>query len=194
MPEHHGALREGLKEFLAFLRDFRSLGSWMVKVLPFAPLSDLAIGLGPPWPSQTSTPVLASLVGALSLVFGFAFWSARPQYRLKSYLRRSGLALGVFFVLYGALFAYFIYDAPSPSNREIKGLYYLTEVKAVIDNSYTESMALRGASYDPFKIWVAWTVYAMRLVVLVSWLATSGALYLTIGVFVMLLRSAHRSR
>src|SRR5437764_4808903 len=158
-----------MKEFAAFLKDFKSVSAILGKAALLAPFLTLVVNIGPPWPEKARVPITA-LFQLFALMYAFEFWHPRGKARLKKTLRWSFAIFGVAFVLYIALFTSFTYPAPSYEHREAKGLIKQPAVAEILTPTYTIDDAVAGSGYDPFLVWEPWTVYLMRIVLLSSWL------------------------
>ena len=180
--------KTALEDFWAFAADFRSMTAWVAKGAVAAPFIDIILGFGPPWPSRTGVPVLTCLVEILVLIYAFQFWKVMAKYQQEFRLRTSFVLIVVTFLLYIALFAFFVYEAPEAPYREVKGFLYQPYVHDIMnkDKTYTEQKVLIDSGYDPIIIWKPWTVYLMRIVVLITWILFFTALSTSISSFVLL--------
>ena len=68
----------------------------------------------------------------------------------------------------------------------VKGFRYTEKARMVITRDYTEDEALKGAGYDPTKIWEPWTVNCMRMTLFVSWLLFFGSISISLATFELL--------
>ena len=176
------------QDFWSFISDHRSITSWVAKAFIAAPLIDIILGFGPPWPTGTAVSVLTSLVEALVLMGSFMFWK-RVTWRRSTFL--TGIAFAILlFLIYILLFDLFVYSAPSEEAREVKGFRYRGDIESMIYMGATERELLQSGGYDPLMVWAPWTVYTMRVVVLISWLSGFVALAITMSSFVLSQRRA----
>lgn len=175
--------------FLAYVKDFKSISGLIGKGALAAPILSLIFNVGPPWPSRIATPILTSLMQILVLVYVFQFWTPLAKKRKERRMKISIIAVVIGFLLYFWLFSSYVFDAPDTSHRDIKGLFYSPAAGLVINDSYPEGEALKGAAYDPTRIWEPWTVYLMRVLVLVSWLVFFVSVSIYLATFVLMKRN-----
>jgi hypothetical protein len=180
--------KSGLAEFKEVISDFRSLTSWAVGSAVAAPLADLALKLGPPWP--TGVPIITALAELLALICIFHYWFSAG---LKTHRRRMLITLLVLclsFITYFALFSEFTYAPSALDERQVKGFVLRADVAPVINDQFTTDDALEGAEYKADQVWKAWSITVMRLTILVTWLV----LFVSLGVFIGTFIIAQRRR
>jgi hypothetical protein len=176
--------RTGLEEFKEVMSDFRSVTFYTVNGVVIAPLADLALKIGPPWPA--GIPVITSLAELLALIFVFHYWfKRRNQKRLRKRMTIALCFASLSFILYMFLFSLFTFSPPSTRNKAVKGFVVRTDIKPLIDNSFTESDALKGAEYDATEVWTEWSITTMKCILLVVWLTLFTGLSVFIGTFIM---------
>lgn len=174
------------KGFLAYVKDFKSIGGLIGKGALAAPILSLIFNVGPPWPSRITAPILTSLVQLLILAYIFQFWTPLSNKRKGRRMKFSVVALALGFLLYFWLFSSFVLDAPDAGHRDVKGFLYTAAAESVISDTYPEGEALKGAAYDTTRIWEPWTVNLMRLLVLVSWLFFFASVSVYFATFVLM--------
>lgn len=172
--------------FLAFVKDFKSISGLIGKGALIAPILSLVFNVGPPWPSRIATPILTSLIELLVLTYIFQFWAPLSKKRKERRMKASCISVVISFLVYFWLFGSLVFDAPDARHRDVKGIGYSHAAELVISDSYTEKDALKGAAYDPTKIWQPWSVYLMRLLVLTAWLVFFASVSVYIATFVLL--------
>ena len=155
-------------EFARYLADIRTLSSLFGKALFIAPImGSMVITIGPPWPMLSAVSVLTMLSEVLVSMFVFQRAATR---RLSSRLLNRTLSVSVFCLLsYLLLYAFFVREMPDSKHRDVQGFIYTPAARSVINDTYSESDALRGAGYRPTELWVGWTVFVIRYGVLCTW-------------------------
>lgn len=179
--------------FKTYITDIRSLSSLFGKGIFLVPIiTGLIFNLGPPWPAKTGVTFLTTLAEILISMYVFQrAFKAKKDY-LSKWLNIT-IALTVFSLLaYLLTFSFFVRDMPDSDNKDVRGIYYTPQARAVINEQYTEEKALRGAGYEPTVIWVPWTVYLMRVVVIIFWLVFFCSLSSYIALFVLWQRNSNR--
>jgi len=176
----------GMSEFKDVMADFGQLSSLALKGVVTAPLIDLWLRLGPP-PAK-SMAILTSLFEFVVVVWGFHFWSSIDIQKLN---KRMKIALCIFCVgLISSLFLMSMFTV-SPGvgrDRVIEGWAVRTDVKPVLNTSYSSEQALRDGEFDPTAVWTATSVATMRILITVVWLVTFAALAGYLTTFIMLER------
>ena len=174
--------------FFKYITDFRNVGALIGKGALAAPIVSLIYNVGPPWPSRIAIPILTSMMEVLILIYVFQFWKPLSKTRKQRRMKLSLIAAVLSFLLYFWLFGSFIFNAPDARHRDVRGLIYTEAAESVIDTTYPEQDALKGAGFDPTRIWKPWTVYLMRFLVLVSWLVFFASISVYLATFVLLKR------
>lgn len=173
-PRDAGALHPSWQQNLAaYGRDIHSLYALFGKGAMLAPpIGSLILYLGPPWPAHMAVVTVTLIAEILVTLHVFARAQDMDQMQhLNRAAFRALWATGAFFVLFVALFAFFVRDMPDASSRDTTGLRYTDAARRVIHiPDFTETQALNGAGNDPTVIWLPWTVYMMRIALLISWL------------------------
>lgn len=182
----------GLSEFKEILLDFRRLGSLALKGGVAVPLADMLLKLGPP-PSKTVSG-LTSLVEFVSVVWIFQFWFAADERKLRVRMR---IALALFLVGLVGSFSLLERFSVSPGQgreRIIEGLLMRSDVKPIINESYTSEQALADSEYDPEKVWTKESVVILRTLITFIWVATFACFAVYLTVFIILQRRVLRVR
>jgi len=185
LPKNSGSssstAQSPLGEFWAFAKDFQSLSAWVAKAAVAAPILDLVLNLGPPWPERVSVTTAVVLLQLLVLMCSFTFWrqGRESKTRIKKWLLRCSIAFGVvFFLVYLPLFAFFVVDAPDRWNRSISGWVLQPPIKEFVAAEEKEGRVWTAkkliayfvdATNDETAVWTATTVYTMRAVLLGIW-------------------------
>jgi|GEM_PF-1984444 len=187
--------QNALKDFWEFTAEITSITSWLAKAAVAAPLVDIVLGIGPPWPSKVAVPILTCLAEVMVMMYGFQFWSGLSRPRLGRRLRVAFVLIVLTLLLYITFFSFFVYDAPSGADREVKGLFYQGDVQVVINRGdIREADVIKAGEYDPLRIWVPWSVYVMRVIVLCIWLLFFTCLASGIASFVLLERQRQAAK
>src|SRR5437870_967986 len=147
MPPQPHIPQSALKDFWSFASDVRSVTAWTAKASVAAPLIDIILGFGPPWPTRTGVPVLTSIVETFVLMYTFVFWKRMPLKRLTTCFRGAVILIVITFILYIMIFSFFVYNAPSPDAREIKGFLYRPPVQELIDRGESVESLINSAGY-----------------------------------------------
>jgi hypothetical protein len=129
------------------------------------------LGIGPPWPG----PAKLAALGAL--VLGFAVLGANrggPAGRLGR--AALGALAPALLATYLALSAAFVYDAPTPDHQEAAGFRLRPTMVALLRESPSTTVEelVKGSEYNPNEVWEPWSVAAVRLALLASWLGVLG--------------------
>jgi hypothetical protein len=177
-----------LPEFWDFAKDFKSVSGWVAKAAVAAPLADIVLNIGPPWPSRPSVAILLCIVEVVVLMYSFEFWrhgSPRIQH-IRSVMRAAIAAVAVAFVVYMPLFAFFIVDAEDAWHRVVIGYKMhddVAEMQKSDPGQWTpEELILQF--HDVMAVWTPWSVNVMRTIVLLVWLLVWAALSVVISAFV----------
>lgn len=175
--------KNGLEEFKEVLRDFRSLGAYLIGGAVGATLSLALTNFVPPWPNGVS--VLTSLTELLVLIFVFHFWYEKTTAQMS---RRMTVAL-IFLVTGFFLYLYFLdtYTFPFPNTGErwAKGFCIRDDIKLLVQELGGDLEALKGAEYKQEAIWKPWSITLVRLTLLFLWLWFFTNLAVFIGTFVI---------
>src|SRR5215831_18738562 len=184
-----------LKEFRAVLTDWQSLGPYLFLGSTAAPLTDLILKMGPPWPA--ASPVLFCLLAGVTNVAAFHVLHAKSPGSIDRNIR---LALGL---LAGSLLLYLLVwgtltvQVPAHEGRIPVGWIVQPGAQRAIEelgrngvpgmNGPADFLNLRIAGglppLDvPLEIWVPFTVHASRFALIVFWASFSvGFVWTSIG-------------
>jgi hypothetical protein len=176
----------GLSEFKEVLADFRQLSSLALKGVVAAPLVDLWLRLGPP--PVKSIAVLTSLMEFLAVVWVFQFLYNDKERKLNV---RMKVALGLFcvgIVSSLVLMGKFTVSPGEGQERVIEGWYIRSDIKPLVDSSYTPEQALRDSEYDPDRVWTKESVVVLRTLITIVWIASFNCLAVYLTVFIILQR------
>ncbi len=153
----------------------------------------LLLNIGPPWPGKTSMPMLTTLTQVFVLIYVFQFFGPLSRKRLEKRLRAFFFVLMGCFVIYIALYSFFVLETPT-KDRVVKGFIIQDRIKVILGPTYTVEDALEGYVWDSEEIWEGWTVYTMQVSLLLAWILFFVALVGCIGVFVVLQQKAFSAR
>jgi len=89
---------------------------------------------------------------------------------------------------YILLHAFFVDDAPDSRHQEAAGFIVRPEIQKVLDQEPETTIRdlWKGAEYDPTAVWVPWTVYSVRSVLIFSWFGLFGGLSFVASAFLLL--------
>jgi hypothetical protein len=176
--------KTGLEEFREVLADFKSLTSWAVKVAVGAPLADIALQVGAPWPQ--GIPVITSVVELLTLICVFHFWFDKSHKQLTKRMKVFLVILCVSFFGHLYLLDAYTFVNPATSNRYAKGFVVRSDVQRLIPSEFkTPEEVLSSSEYKEEEVWTAGSITAARLTLLAVWLTVFASLSGLIGTFIM---------
>ena len=72
--------------------------------------------------------------------------------------------------------------------RVVEGFSVRSDVKPLINSSYTPEQALRESEYDPAKVWTKESLISVQLSIIVIWMATFTFLAVYLTIFIILQR------
>jgi uncharacterized surface protein with fasciclin (FAS1) repeats len=176
--------RTGLEEFREVIGDFKSLTSWTVKGAVVAPLADLVLRVGAPWPD--GVPVITSVLELITLICVFHFWFGKSHKQLTRLMKVFLVIVCVSFFGYLYLLDTYTFVSPASSKRYAKGFIELPNVKRLIPAEFkTADEVLRNSEYKEEEVWTAGSITAARLVLLAVWLTLFASLSVLIATFIM---------
>ena len=157
--------------FSAYATDIRTVSGVLSKGLFLSPLvASLLLSIGPPWPSKSGVAALTSVEEVFVAILVFVAAEHLSDETFRRGLGKCASASAVFLLIYISLFAIFVRDMPDSGHQDVRGFGYSPAAQRTIGPTYTEDDALRGAGYDPTVIWKPWTVYTVRISVVLTWL------------------------
>jgi hypothetical protein len=124
------------------------------------------------------------------LIYSFQFYPSLPRAALRRRLRLFFLLLGGTFVLYLVLYSLLVFDVPIEHGRDVRGFIVQPAVVKILGPTYTLENALEGAEWDPFQIWVEWTIHVARIGLMLVWVLWFVGIVGCMAVFVILQRTA----
>jgi hypothetical protein len=177
-----------LSEFWRFAADFRSLTAWIATAVIAAPLADLALGIGPPWPSRTADAAFLTIVVGFVVMFAFEFWRKRSRRTGQRAFIVSLVIAALLFISYLCISAFFVADADDQGGKEIIGYTMHGDVQqmAEAEPSKWTPKELLLQFHDPMEVWTRNSVITMRVVLLLLWLAMWIAIAVGMAAFVSL--------
>lgn len=186
VPEASGPLAD----FWKFCRDFKSVTAWIAKAAVAAPLVDIVVNVGPPWPSRIAVSILVCVIEVVVLMYSFEFWrQGRARMRgIRAVLRGSTAVFSVVLILYLFLFATFVVDVPDGWNRVVIGYQMHPDVAELVASNPSEwtPKELMLQFHDEMAVWTPASVNVVRTAVLVAWLLLWSLLAVIIASFVSL--------
>jgi hypothetical protein len=177
-------VRTGLEEFREVITDFKSLTSWGVKGAVVAPLADLVVHIGAPWPQ--GVPVITSVLELITLICVFHFWFGKSYKQLTKKIKVFLIVLCVTFFGYLYLLDTYTFVNPASSKRYAKGFFVLPNVQRLIPSEFkSPEEVLSNSEYKEEEVWTAGSITAARLTLLAVWLTMFASLSGLIGTFIM---------
>jgi hypothetical protein len=76
-------------------------------------------------------------------------------------------------------------------DRVVVGYSLRSDVKPIVNESYTPEQALRESEYDPDKVWTKESIDVLRTLITVTWMATFAGFAVYLTVFIILQRLRH---
>jgi hypothetical protein len=177
-----------LAEFWQFARDFQTVPAWVAKAAVAAPLLDILLSLGPPWPNRISVAVAVCVVEMVILMYSFEFWrrGAPAIVDVRRVLRRATLLLALIFAGYAYVYASFVEEGEDAWDRVAIGYRLQPHVAELIASDpvkYTPRQLILDF-HDPKSIWTSQSVNTIRWFLLVGWLSFWACLSVVISAFV----------
>jgi hypothetical protein len=176
-----------LAEFWRFATDFRSLTAWAAKAMLVAPFVDLALNVGPPWPSRAFNSTVICIIEILILIYAFEFWRhKKSQSHTRRIIQNGLIVLGMCFFVYLILFSQFIEDAYDRWHRVVIGYVMHPNIAEMVlaDPIKWTPRELLLQFHDEMAIWTPNSIKIMRCVMLLSWSLMWGSLGVVIAAFV----------
>ena len=203
-------METALKEFWSFAKDFRSIQANIAKAAICAPLVDIVLKIGSPWPSVMTASMLASLIQVVIIMLAYEFWKqGRPRkVDVRKWLLVSSVCFFCVLIVYIWAFSQYIVvqdiggshaeskskvvDQPwwfsIGSPRVVTGYEVKPEVQKWID--YQKIKLTRPELIfewgSPDNVWTEYSLNTMRFIFLVLWLSLWGSLSATISGFLAL--------
>ncbi|GAC1467054.1 MAG: hypothetical protein NVSMB9_08250 [Isosphaeraceae bacterium] len=185
-----GKSQSVLGPFLGYFADFKKLLAMIIALGAAPTIMDLVFTIGPPWPHRRGIILLTSLGAWVLLLWSYSAWRKTSQKVLKARLSACAVAAASSLLVYILLHAFFVYDAPTYKNQEAKGFLLRPEIQGLLlskaKSGGTIEDLLEGAEYVPTVIWVSWTVYLIRYLLMSTWLILFGSLSLVASAFLLL--------
>ena len=176
--------RTGLEEFREVIADFKSLTSWTVKGAVVAPLVDLVLRVGAPWPD--GVPVITSVLELITLICVFHFWFGKSHKQLTKLIKVFLIIVCVSFFGHLYLLSTYTFVSPASSKRYAKGFILMPHVKRLIPTEFkTADEVLQNSEYKEEEVWTAGSITAARLTLLAVWLTMFASLSALIATFIM---------
>lgn len=186
-----------LKEFWTFLKDFNSIYAQIGKLAIAAPLIDLVINLGPPWPSRVG--VGFALVGAQLLVVmcSFVFWKQGKTRSdtIRYCLLGSAVCVALVFA-FGYLPTYAKHVVKVTSDYIVVGEELQPPMKEFVAAAAKQDHEVWGPrrlamnfidnETDEMDIWTEESVQAARINLLRWWLLTGAVYSVAVSAFISL--------
>ncbi len=184
------AEKTALGEFWQFTKDFKSVTAWIAKAAVAAPLVDIILNIGPPWPSRVAVAILTCVVEVLVLMYSFEFWR-RGSPRISEIRNVMRFGIGSFvlmFIVYIFFFASFIVEADDAWHRVVIGYQMHADVAEMVKDNPSKwtPKELIIQFQDEMEVWTSSSVNVMRTIFVVAWLLLWASLAVVISAFVSL--------
>lgn len=182
---------DAMKEFWLFAKDFKSASAWVAKAAIAAPLADILLNLGPPWPSRVGVAILVCIVEVIVLMWSFEFWKHGETTiaEVRKVMRWSLIGAAFIVVPYLWLFASYVEDAPNWWTRVVIGTTYHEEIGEMVHedpSKYTTRELLERFERQPERIWTKDSIIKIQVILLACWLLFWIALSCYVAAFVTL--------
>lgn len=187
-----------LREFMDFAKDFTSIYALIAKVAVFAPLVDLVLNLGPPWPSRLFVSTALVMEQVIVLMISFAVWrqGRTSPTVVKRWLVGSFLVFSLLLLAgYIPLFATFIVDAPDAYHRVVIGDTLQEPIARFVQKQLESGEVwsakrlldyFRDGTNDETAIWTPGSVAKARALLLTVWIAVCTIYALGVSAFLAL--------
>jgi hypothetical protein len=181
------SLLQGLPRPPAYLARFNQLTKgfgWLLLQLgafasaPF--LTQIVFGIGPLWPEDPKRVCFFTSVCAwTTIVAAYMNFERVAATRSRTVNRQVLVAVISCLILYVALESFFVYDNLLGQKDPIVGGFVLTPDAQKLAHRWSETEILTNAEFVATKVWERWSVKAVELSMLLTWLAmfTSLPLY-----------------
>jgi len=185
-----------LSEFWVFASDFNNVYAQIAKFAIAAPLLDLIINIGPPWPSRLSVSFSVVVIQVLVVMCSFAVWrqGRTPLRVIKKWLvGGTCIFLSLFLLGYIPIFAMFVVPAPNYRNAIVKGFTYQKPIVTFLADEESKGQTWSPKAlvahfvddtHDETTIWTPGSVAAGRALLLVAWLLIALAYAIPVSAFV----------
>lgn len=179
-----------LSEFWRFTNDYKSVVSWIAKAAVFAPLADIVLNIGPPWPSRIAVSIFVCIFEVVVLMYSFEFWrkGTAKVADIRKIFKNSTLLLPFVFILYVFLFSAFIVDSDDAWHRVIVGFHMhdnIGEMASSQPSKWTPKELL-SQFHEVEAIWKPYSINIMRSLFLAIWLTFWSVIAVIISAFVTL--------
>lgn len=181
-----------------FIRRNRSLFVGMLSYAAVPPIVDFIFCIGPPWPHRGGVVAFSSVTAyivAISVYIHFAHGIASntKNEHLRARLSQFMVLSIMTSVIYIAMCAGFLYDAPDVRHQVAGGFYLRPEIIELMknDRTLTIEICLESAEWNPERIWIPWTVRLINAVFLLAWLGFYGLLGCIISTFAVYLQDSY---
>jgi hypothetical protein len=175
-----------LTNFFGFVSDFKSVAALMGKAALLAPFVGLLLNISPPWPTGTGVSALTALAEVLVLIYIFQFFMPLSKRRLENRLRVFFLIVVGWFAVYISVYSVFVYDIPLTKSHDVKGFILRPGIQAILGPGHSIDRVLEGAEWDAFEVWEGWSIHAVRVSLLLSWILFFVGIAACIAIFVVL--------
>jgi hypothetical protein len=177
-----------LGPFSSYLAEYKKLLAAGVALGTAPALTELVLGIGPPWPHRRGIILLTSLVAWVVLLWSFSAWRHTAREFLVSRVTACAILAGASLVVYLLLQAFFVDDAPDSRNQGAMGFLLRPQIQKVLaeEPETTLKDLWKGAEYDPTVVWIPWTVYLVRSGLILLWMVFFGGLSLLASAFLLL--------
>jgi hypothetical protein len=184
-----------LEEFMRFAKDFTNIYALVVKIAVCAPLIDLVLNVGPPWPSRLFVSTALVMEQVFVLMVSYSVWrqGKTSLSTVKAWLVSSFVGFSLLFLAaYIPLFAIYIEDFPDAKNRVVIGgtlqpsIQKFVEKEAVAGHAWGARKLLDhflDGSHDMSIIWTSSSLAMARTLLLVVWITVCTVYGIGISAF-----------
>ncbi|KYF81996.1 hypothetical protein BE11_21160 [Sorangium cellulosum] len=176
------SLKSGMGSLRELLVDVKTLSGWAAKGIIAAPLVDVLLGFGPPWPRQL--PVITSCAELLTLLLVLSYLGGRSAKALTGSMSKFAAVTGFCFIAYAVLSSQLIFTAPT-GERFSSGLSLRPDIAPLITASYTPTEALRDGGWDPEAVWTRGSITAARTAMILVWISMFCSFVACLGIFAL---------
>jgi hypothetical protein len=176
--------KSGYDEFREIAKRFKSLSVATVGAGGTVPFVAYLAGVAPPWPPGVLG--LTALSQLVCLILAFQFSRDRPKQAIDRSMVVIISILAIFSVIYLTIFAIFTFSTPDNTGRELKGLI----CQDIISRMYASCPflgidVLQLAEYHAPYLWKEWSIAAIGVILVGSWLISFSCLSGFVGIFLV---------
>lgn len=181
-----------LKAFWDFVRQARSIRERVALAAIAAPIVDLLVCIGPPWPTREMCAIATVVAEFFVFMVCFELLHRKAKGRLQRWMLWGMAASVLFFAIYMYCFASLIHQAPDHFHRVVGGWSYTPEAIQHKERNpgITDSTLVADMGNDVEQVWTKGSLVLTRLIVLFNWLLLFTAVTFSFTVFLVLQRKS----